>query len=153
MLYKVILSIIKDFFDYLTKIRSNLWIVPYDFPLKSIIDSLKTDDVTSLKSIVNSKSEADTKINPSILLAPPILGFSAPYVSLASFFGSIKCLEYLNNLGADLLQEDDEGRQPIQFALAGGNIECAQFLKNHSNLSFEGCLSISIEYLNRDEFN
>lgn len=141
------------FNESLTTIRENNWNIPRDFPNKDLLEALKTDNVTLLKSIVQNSDDANLQFETSLLNAVPILSFSPPYVSVAAFYDSINCLKALVDLGANLTAEDDEGRLPIQFAIAGGSQTCWTYLKKNSEVNFKGCLATSIEYWCEDGFN
>ena len=144
--------VFEDFYNYLEEIKNNAWVIPDDFPLKKIIDAIKEDNDGALRNELVGEIDANYQINPSVLLAPPILGFSAPLVSLCAFFGAKNCVEMLINQGCDLSIEDDEGRNVMQFAIASGNMEIIRIIDSH-DIPIDGCFSVAIEYMQKDAFN
>ncbi|OHS99019.1 hypothetical protein TRFO_08568 [Tritrichomonas foetus] len=54
-----------------------------------------------------------------------------PLVSIAAFFGAMKCFRFLCVNGADLDVPDKKDLYPFQFAVAGGNFEIVRYFFDH----------------------
>lgn len=57
---------------------------------------------------------------------PELLQGGAPWISVASYFGSIKCLNFMKEHGIDVEKEHKDMR-PIHYAIAGGNLNAFKF--------------------------
>ena len=146
--------IFEDFFGYLTTIKTNHWSIPNDFPLKRLIDAIQSDNQNTLQSLISQgEYELDYQLDPSILIPPPILGFSPSIASVCAFFGAINCFQMLCNDGCDLTIEDDEGRSVMQFAIAGGNMNIVQLIDSKIGTNIQGCFQVSVEFIQPEIFD
>lgn len=71
--------------------------------------------VTAISSELFESLDWQLKSNPTIL-------------GICCFYGSIRCVNALISMGADVNEGDDNGRQPIHFAAISGNVNVFMIL-------------------------
>ena len=81
----------------------------------SIYHALTINDLDTLKKYIQTASNPDKKY-PAWLclpldrdLAPEIFWSTPPLISIATFYGSMSCIHFLLNNGAELSDTDDSG--------------------------------------------
>ena len=80
-----------------------------------IFEALHHDNLESLKRYIQA-SENQKELYPTWIClplehdtVPEILGARPPLISIATYYGSMKCIQFLLNHGAELSDTDDFG--------------------------------------------
>jgi len=94
----------------------------------NILQYILDDNIDSLQKYFESHSYPIGFFSSDIYTVPRVLSYRPPWVSVAAFFGSNRCFDFL--LGFQNNLNDKLGRSPIHFASMGGWIEIIKKLWN-----------------------
>lgn len=102
---------------------------------RELLNSIKKDDVEYLQKSFESKDITKFSFSIDLKIYDPVLQDQPPIISVAAFFGAVKCLNYLIECGLSLLSLDNKSRSIQYFSVAGGNIQVIKILSS-SGLEF-----------------
>ena len=102
-----------------------------------IFDIFKSDDDDKLDSYLQQNPDVDAIIKPNNSIKEEFLLNSPNLISVAAFYGAVKCFIYLQNRDANMSYVDINGRTVAHFASLGGSSDICDLLDS-SGISFEG---------------
>ena len=113
---------------------------------------IRNDDIEALQNYISQKQDFDfnQRIPPFMFGVSSFLTCFPTLVEYACFTGSIKCVRFLIENGADVTIQDVAHTTIAQFAVEGGNIEIIQLLEKNDKVSFSGCLSCAAQFFRND---
>lgn len=121
----------------------------------SIIMALHRDNLQCLQEIAETgKFDPNFRINPTILESVDELNTHPPLISIAAYYGCIKCFKFMVMNGADLKLKSDNGWDVLTYAIAGGNLEIIRNILNiySNNQPPKHLISVAIQYHHFDIF-
>lgn len=119
--------------------------------IHSVLTAIKNDDVDALTAKIQEGIPKDINFPPELDEEPPILRNGAPFICMAAYFGSLKCLKYLILNGWDVHNTDDDGLSVSFFAAAAGRVDIIKFLRDQ-NIDVTGCGQSSLRHHKLDAF-
>lgn len=127
----MIIPIYVNFFRLFEPLRENNWevyrtCIQYGFNPDHYAIIICRDEVDILKKeIEKNQIDINGYYAPDFIFdCTHMLGETKPnLIQIASFFGSVRCFDYLISIGADIRQKSDKNKTTLMFAVAGGNIE------------------------------
>lgn len=140
--------VIYNVYTQFEKYRENDWKVlrehrSCEFHQSKASYFIANDSIDDLQHLLNnSKLDLNSRNSPSSYEWRSFLQKCPTFLQIAAFFGSVKCFKYLLLNGANLNNNDFEGKTIAQFAVAGGNNEIIRIL-HQSNVSFAGTLQVA----------
>ena len=97
--------------------------------LKAILD----DDANKLGELISNLEDVNSAFHLYNKKLPDILSNNPTMLCLCCFFSSIECFNLVRDLGGNIKEEDDFGRNCFHFATAGGSLEMMRIL-DQSNI-------------------
>lgn len=119
--------------------------------IKCVLDAIKRDDSETLGAKIKEGIPKDINFPPELDDEPPLLRNGAPFICMAAYFGSLKCLKYLISIGWDINNCDDDGMSVSFFAAAAGRIDVIKFLIDQ-NVDVTGCGQSSLRHHKLEAF-
>lgn len=132
----MIIPLFVNFFNIFKPLRENDWqiyrsCIQYGFNPDRYAIIICRDEVEILKNEIekNQLDINDYYVPECIFDCTHILAETKPnLLQLSSFFGSVRCFDYLISIGADFRLKSDQNKTTLMFAVAGGNIEIVKKL-------------------------
>lgn len=101
--------------------------------VQSLILALQNDDIETLKRISDSDEfDLNGVIHPSVLEPCEFLHSDCVPIHFAIYHGSIKCLNYLLEKGADINIKSRNDLTPLHFAIMNGNTEIINIISKNT---------------------
>lgn len=119
--------------------------------IDAVLNAIKSDDVDTLDSEIKQGIPKDINFPPELPEEPPLLRNGSPFICMAAYFGSMKCLEYLFSHGWDKQNTDDDGMTVSFFASAAGKIDVIKYLISQK-VDVQGCGQASLRHHQLDTF-
>ena len=92
------------------------------------LEIFRNDDLPSLERYTLETGNYDDASSIALSENFEILTANPSLLSIAAFFGALRCFEYLQMSGVDMNKADNLGRLPVHFAAAGGSLEICDIL-------------------------
>lgn len=128
--------------------------LPYISNDASMHIAFSQDDDDWLRLYLANHIDCDVnyEVQPSIVTPSELLLDHPPLVSVAAFYGAVRCFKYLMMNNASLGKIDHDGISVSQFATAGGSLEifrlCEQYKVHDSQCAF-----VAVSYWKTDIIN
>lgn len=147
-------------FENLGSYRANNWnlleeTIEQRYENDSIEWILKNDELEKFKTYSSAGNfDYNKRIEPYIFAQCPIVQHSPTLVQFSAFFGSINCLRYLVEKGADLNLNDEASPEIsiAQFAVAGGHKETIDYIQD-LKISFQATYQVAAKFYRNDYFS
>lgn len=119
--------------------------------INGVLQVIKNDDVEGLKKYIENGVSKDILFPEELESEPEFLRNGAPLICAAAYFGSLGCIKYLCDVGADKTNSDDDGMTASFYAAAGGKPGVIEVL---SSLGFDvnGCGQACVRFGNLNLF-
>ena len=125
----------------------------HDFAQNELVEVIMRDDIETFILLTSYPLfNVNQRIEKCAFYPSPILQNHPTLLQLAAFYGSIHIVKNLLMWTNLANEKDDAGLLMIDYAAAGGSIECVRLAEQKMN-SFNNTLSTAIMYKRRDIIN
>lgn len=120
---------------------------------ESIEEAIRHDSISELEACFNENQyyQLDYRIRPSIQFGCHFLRNQPTLIQYAAFCSSFNVFKYLLEKGANIDLLDLNNRSLAQFAMAGGNKDIIELLKQ-KRVSFNGVMKFAVRFHRNDLF-
>ena len=119
--------------------------------VNGVLQVIKDDNVDGLKAYIEKEVAKDIQFPPELDSEPEFLRNGAPLICAAAYFGSVNCVKYLVEIGADKSNADDDGMTAPFYAAAGGKPGMLEELKA-LDFDITGCGQACVRFGHLDLF-
>lgn len=138
----------KNFMLFYDQFRQNNWelfksITSYGFNPDMFSFILLRDDVEALKS--SQYFDIEFRLQETIFDCSHILDTRPYLIQAAAFFGAVQCFKFLIEKGAHPEEIANKQKTLIDFAVAGGNLEILQIMKE-KEMNFDSAIDTAVVF-------